>query len=120
METWFWKYPLKYLLFSKKFIIAVDKNKIQNIIIGCLKEYLESQDIEIELNGSTPLFSSESVLDSMGLVNIIIDIESRLLDEDLEVTLASEEAMSRTKSPFRTISTLTDFVYKKLEEKNDE
>ena len=46
----------------------------------------------------------------MGLVNVIIDIESRFLDEGYEISLTSEKAMSRRNSPFRTISTLAEFI----------
>ena len=42
----------------------------------------------------------------MGLVNIVVDIETAFLDEDIEISLTSETAMSGRISPFRTIQSL--------------
>jgi hypothetical protein len=55
----------------------------------------------------------------MGLVNVIIDIESRFLDEDIEVSLTSESAMSRRNSPFRTVETLADFIMEQIGDDNE-
>ncbi|NJO91917.1 MAG: hypothetical protein HC831_25325 [Chloroflexia bacterium] len=46
----------------------------------------------------------------MGLVNLIVDIEGLLADNDIEVTLTSEKAMSQRNSPFRTVESLTDYI----------
>ena len=93
--------------------------KIKKILIEATIDYFESQDIDIKANEDTVLFGNESVLDSIGLVNIIIDIESRFLDEDIKISLTSDKAMSRRNSPFRTISTLAEFIKEQIEE-NDE
>ncbi len=93
----------------------MDKAQIQELVINCLKEYLEAQEIEADVQADTALFGDDAVIDSMGLVNVIIDIESSLLDEDIEVTLTSEEAMSRRNSPFRTVGTLAAFILETME-----
>jgi len=93
--------------------------KIKKILIEATMDYFESQDVEIKANEDTVLFGKESVLDSMGLVNIIIDIESRFIDEDIEISLTSEKAMSRRNSPFRTISTLAEFINEQIEGNNE-
>jgi len=97
------------------------KNKIKKILIETVNEYYESEDFSETANENTVLFGSESVLDSMGLVNVIIDIESRFLDEGYEISLISEKAMSRRNSPFRTIATLSEFIEEQItaNEKND-
>ena len=92
----------------------------KKILIETTNEYFESQDFNEKANEDTTLFGKESVLDSMGLVNVIIDIESRFLDENIEISLTSEKAMSRRESPFRTISTLAEFIEEQIaaKEKN--
>ncbi len=92
----------------------------KKILIEIINEYFESQDFNEKANEDTTLFGKESVLDSMGLVNVIIDIESRFLDENIEISLTSEKAMSRRESPFRTISTLAEFIEEQIaaKEKN--
>ena len=86
------------------------KDKIKHILLNVVNEYFESQDIEEKATEKTVLFGQDSALDSMGLVNVIIDIESRFLDEGYEISLTSEKAMSRRNSPFRTVSTLAEFI----------
>ena len=100
----------------------MNKEEIKHILVNTVQDYFESQDIIEKVNDNTVLFGKDSVLDSMGLVNIIIDIESRFLDEGYEISLTSEKAMSRRNSPFRTISTLADFINEQItpKEKNDE
>ena len=93
--------------------------KIKKILIETTNDYFESQDMDIKANENTVLFGKDSVLDSMGLVNVIIDIESRFLDEGYEISLTSEKAMSRRSSPFRTVSTLAEFIEEQISEKKD-
>ena len=97
----------------------MEKEKIIANLTIVLDEYFESQEIDEHANENTVLFGKDSILDSMGLVNIIIDIESRFLDEDIEISLTSEKAMSRRNSPFRTVSTLADYIVEQIEENNE-
>ena len=91
-------------------------NEVKEILIETINEYFEGQEIDEKATEKTVLFGKGSVLDSMGLVNIIIDIESRFLDEDIEISLTSEKAMSRRNSPFRTIATLSEFIEEQVTE----
>ena len=84
--------------------------EILKTLIETTNEYFESQDFTEKANQNTVLFGKKSIIDSVGLVNIIIDVESRFLDEGYEISLTSEQAMSRRNSPFRTISTLAEFI----------
>ena len=88
----------------------MEREKIEEIIINAFNDYFETQDIQAEVNSDTLLFGSDSVLDSMGLVNVVIDIESIFQAQGHNIALTSERAMSRRNSPFRTVSTLADFI----------
>ena len=55
-------------------------------------------------------------MDSMGLVNVVIDIESFFHAQGHKIALTSERAMSRKSSPFRSVSTLADFIVELIEE----
>ena len=96
------------------------KSEISKIIIDVIKEYFESENIKEKVTEETVLFGENSVLDSMGLVNVIIGIESKLLDDGYEILLASEKAMSRSNSPFRTVETLSKYILAELREGDDE
>ncbi|MDW8326710.1 MAG: hypothetical protein RMK99_09100 [Anaerolineales bacterium] len=64
----------------------------------------------------TFLIGQSAVLDSMGLVSAILDIEQRLADDyDIVLVLADERAMSQKNSPFRSVRSLTDYVCRRIE-----
>lgn len=88
----------------------MNKAQIRSVVIDSVREYLESEEAEIEVNEDVVLFGTGGIVDSMGLVNIIVDIESKFLDEGFEVSLTSERAVSRQTSPFKTVSTLIEFI----------
>jgi acyl carrier protein len=90
------------------------RERILALIVTTINEYMESQDREVDVSGDTPLLGAGSELDSMDFVNVLLDVEARLLEEGAELTLASERAMSRRASPFRTASTLADFIIDEL------
>jgi len=92
---------------------SVDTKKI---VLECIQNYLETHDIEADLNDNSALIGSQAIVDSMGLVNIIVDIESELLNYDIEVSLVSEKAMSRKISPFRSITALVALINEQLNE----
>lgn len=88
----------------------MQRQELIQLLIESVNDYFKEQSIDSEVNESTPLFGSSSQLDSMGLVHVIVDIESRLREHNVNVSLISEQAMSQRNSPFRTISTLADFI----------
>jgi hypothetical protein len=63
------------------------------------------------------IFGAGGSLDSLGLVNFLADLEYRLAEKfGRELVLASERAMSRSQSPFRDVSALTDYIVELLAE----
>ncbi len=59
----------------------------------------------------TRLLGSESVLDSMQLVSLIVTIEREVEDAfGVALTLADERALSMNASPFRSIQSLADYI----------
>lgn len=93
----------------------MDINQVKEIVTNTIREYCQLNEIEVaELNEYTPLIGRESILDSIGLVNVIVDIETAFLDEDIEVSLTSDAAMSARISPFRTIGALSHFIARQI------
>lgn len=95
----------------------MNQSEIKKIVVSVVMQYLISQQIDHHIDESTSLFGDSSILDSMGLVNIVIDLESEFLDKNIEISLTSEKAMSRRQSPFRTIATLVDFISEQIDAK---
>jgi hypothetical protein len=74
-----------------------------------LKE--QSEDVAITATADSALIGPEAVMTSMGMVSFITDVESLLAQEfNLEVTLVSEQALSRRHSPFRSPAVLADYI----------
>jgi hypothetical protein len=67
-------------------------------------------------HAGSAIFGPAGMLDSLGLVSFLADLEYKLSEEfDRAVVLASEQAMSRSRSPFRDVSSLTAYVTELLE-----
>ena len=61
--------------------------------------------------GETRLLGSQSVLDSMHLVSLIVAIEREVEDMfGVTLTLVDERALSMKESPFRSIQSLADYI----------
>lgn len=59
----------------------------------------------------TRLYGSRSGLDSLRLVSLMADLEGRLAETfGVDLILADERAMSQTRSPFRTVGTLAEYI----------
>ena len=101
---------------------GLNHSEIAQIVISSLQEVLAM------VNGNSPgasaitedafLIGREAVLDSMGLVTLIVEVEQRLEEEyDVVLVLADERAMSQKNSPFRSVQSLTDYICQVVEER---
>jgi acyl carrier protein len=97
-----------------------DKERITALIWDAVDEVNEllPEEARIAKQDEAVLLGESGSLDSFGLVNLVVALEQRLEDEfGVSVTLADEKAMSHSRSPFRTVATLRDYVQQLL--KND-
>jgi hypothetical protein len=61
------------------------------------------------------IFGPGGTLDSLALVSFLADLEYRIAEVfGREVVLASEQAMSRSRSPFRDVTALSEYVVELL------
>jgi len=66
---------------------------------------------EFILTADTRLVGSGAVLDSLQLVNFILEVEARLSEEiGLQITLTNDRAFSERRSPFRTPAALATYI----------
>jgi D-alanine--poly(phosphoribitol) ligase subunit 2 len=89
------------------------QDKIVQIIYEVIDETNAGLPPENRLVKSTEtvLFGRQGKLDSVGLVHFIVAVEDRLREDlGLSITLADERAMSRSNSPFRSVSALTAYI----------
>ena len=73
-----------------------------------------------EVDDETRLLGSGSSIDSLDLVNIVVVLEDKVEEEyGKSVTIANEDAMSRAKSPFVNVESLSRYVHELVNEKNE-
>lgn len=82
-------------------------------IIGAVFESLR-EDLglsAVAVSSETPIMGGGSDFDSMAVVHLIADLETRLEEAFGRVwILADERALSRTRSPFRTVGDLARHI----------
>ena len=85
---------------------------ISQLVVACLVEVLAERDGEDLVAGpTTRLLGPESVLDSLGLVTLIVEVEDRLrAAHGISVVLANDQAMSQARSPFLKVQTLSEYI----------
>jgi acyl carrier protein len=97
----------------------IDRATSVQVVIASLREVLDQagDPIPAQLDEETVLVGNNAVLDSLGVVSLIVEVEQRLeIDYNISVTLANDKAMSQRNSPFRTVGVLTDYLCTLLKE----
>ncbi len=78
--------------------------------LAALREDLALPPLE-DPGPDTPVLGGGSDLDSMAVVHLIVDLEGRLQETyGRNWILADERALSRSRSPFRTVGDLVRFI----------
>jgi D-alanine--poly(phosphoribitol) ligase subunit 2 len=100
--------------------MSVLNDRLEALILECLREYLESSGslVPPTIGPETELFSSSAgILDSLGLVSFLVAVEQSVEDAlGVHVVLADDRALSRHRSPFRSIAALRDYTAELIEE----
>lgn len=107
---------------SDKEHATVDRASISALVRDSLHDVLAltGRD-DLPLSEDTRLIGREAVLDSLGLVNLIVDVEQRMEEAyGLPLVLADERAMSYRHSPFRSVGSLVDYVLGLAEQCDDD
>ena len=90
--------------------------KLENQIILLIKEFLEEElEEKINIDIDSKLFGGGGPLDSLSLVNLVLELEEFVEEEYGKIiSLADEKAMSRRTSPFSRVSCLIDHINEKI------
>ena len=91
-------------------------------LITCIGETLpgilaqQGKPVPPNVNAETILFGPSGLLDSMGLVTLIVEVEQALTDRfGMTLTLADDRAMSQRNSPFRSVGALAAYILDLME-----
>lgn len=86
-------------------------SKIREIAIQCLIDENLPVKMPVTEIESVKLLGANALCDSLGLVRYLVSLEERIHAEfGTQIHLMDERAVSQTRSPFRHLAALTDFV----------
>jgi len=93
------------------------KTEIEHLVIETVHRLAE--DFELAAlqvpTSETALYGREGPLDSMGLVNLISDLEDAVAEKyNTHISLADEKAMSAERSPYRSVESMTDAILERM------
>ena len=91
----------------------MNKQDLVQMMIELLQDVLADSDAEYSaaVTATTQLVGEGAAITSLSLISFITGVELAIEEKyDTELTLVSEEALSRRKSPFRMIDALSDYV----------
>ncbi len=97
----------------------MQNEQIQALVFEAIEQVNRALPPEKRLSAdpSTPISGPGATLDSMGQVNLVVEIEDRIHDTfGAEITLADQAAMARQPSPFETVQSLIDYIEEQLEQ----
>lgn len=96
------------------------RNIVVQLILDALSQVNAGRapNLQIPVSPEIRLFGANSHLDSLELVNLILDVEDQVgATFSTPIMLMDERAMSQERSPFRSVSTLSDYIVQLLEER---
>ena len=100
----------------------MELEKVVKIVIDQVEQLMDTlpEEQKYEVNKDTKLFGNNSNIDSLSLVSIIVDLEMLFSDEHgFDISLTDDRAMTREISPFDSVSSLVDFIFEIINEKQN-
>jgi hypothetical protein len=97
----------------------IERSVAYDIVVASLEEVFAQTGAPLPqgVNDDTVLVGKDAVLDSLGVVSLIVEVEQRIESaHGVSVTLANDRAMSQRNSPFRTMGVLTDHLLSTIAE----
>jgi len=86
----------------------IERREVVDMICQIVKEIPGAPETVDE---ETRLFGPNGILDSLKLVNVVLDAEQQINDNyNLAISLADDRSVSQERSPFRTIASLADYI----------
>jgi acyl carrier protein len=97
----------------------MDLSTAQSVVIRAIRAVFEQtgDPAPENITSDTVLVGPDAIIDSLGVVSMIVEIEQVVEGEHAtSIILANEKAMSAKNSPFRTVGVLAAHVIATIEE----
>jgi len=88
--------------------LPMERRDVVNMICRIVSEISGAPK---KVDETTHLFGAQGFLDSLKLVNVVLDTEQQINDSyNLAISLADDRSVSQQRSPFRTVASLADYI----------
>ena len=96
----------------------MERSRILATVLEAVEQTNRSRvpEQQLEVSPDAALFGAPSPLDSLGLVALLIDIEEAFERDGHAIVLSDERALSQSRSPFRNIPSLVDYIERLIAE----
>jgi acyl carrier protein len=90
----------------------LNQSEILEIVLEALTASNQGrlENMRLEVSPTAKLFGRSSPLDSLGLVALLIDIEDAFDRRGVTIVLSDERAMAQSRSPFRDVPALVEYI----------
>lgn len=93
----------------------MERSQLLTLVLGQIEEHLRQTNTDgaplPKIDEDTPLYGKDGLVDSLGLVAIVLSVEQTINDDlDSEIVIADDRAMSQKSSPFGTPGRLVDYT----------
>lgn len=95
---------------------SVSRVLTDDVILGVVLQAMRTTNLsrtaesQLSVAPDAAIFGPASPLDSLGLLTLLLDIEEDLQTAGAVVRLSDDRAMSQTRSPFRSVESLVDYI----------
>ena len=96
---------------------SITKEFILEMIYSIIDEHnkLNPNDLKLEKSLETLLFGSESNLDSLGLVNFLVEVENIIKKNiDQDVCVINELLFLDENNPYCNVETLSEYIFNQI------
>jgi acyl carrier protein len=94
----------------------MDKMDVVRVISGAVARAIEMKGEPARtVEAGTVIFGTDAALDSLDLVNVIVQVEEAVKETlGKEITVVDEASLIATNSPFRTVGSLAELVQERI------
>ena len=96
----------------------MDRSQLTTVVLDAIRVINQAREPADQISESieAPLFGGDSPLDSLGLVALLMEVEEGFRDVNIEISISDERAMAQRNNPFRSVSSLVDYIEERLEQ----
>jgi acyl carrier protein len=94
----------------------MNRNDIVSLVCQSVSEVLDAKGEDSKsVVEDTVIFGSNSTIDSLDLVNVIVVVEEAIADKTgKQITIVDEASLISGNSPFRTVGSLSQLIQERL------